>query len=147
MIGMSLSARPEIKLELHPKPRKISVSVSGGLRSAIEKNGHQLAAAYRAALEAFGRVVAFGTNHGDPGTSNPLTADPLERLTRAYYCEGNDIRRMFAEASRVEAVMSAAPGGVGLEVRMFRTKEKTAFTGIRLVFGLDGSCAGASYYG
>lgn len=144
-LGMKLDVNPEIKLELNPIPTRITISVGKGLRGILRKEGSKWAVAYRAALEAFARLVAFGTNASDLGTSDPLTRNPLDRLLRAYYCEGQDIRSMFAEAQRVEVIVNAAYGGVALNVQFFRTKEKASFATITLAFEADGRCSIATY--
>lgn len=141
MVGLSTQTTPKLSLELYPMPKRMSLSVSRGLRLTLRKDGYKMAAAYHEAVSAFSRLVSFGTNPGDWGTNCREAESPLEKLTSSVKAEGSWVREAFTEASRVEAIVNTAFGGVGLEVRMFRTKEKTAFTTIRLVFELDGSCA------
>lgn len=135
--------------------KKVTLFVDKTLREGLKKST-EWSVAYRAALDFFSKLVAYGS---DPRFTTPIAnreelvqqlrgcQDGFNKFICGCHSESNTVKKVFSEAHRIEACLTLRwYKSITLEFSAYHTGEKAPFHQLSFTFSKeDGSPACASY--
>jgi len=125
--------------------KKVTLFVDKTVRSALAKN-RDCSISYRAALDFFGQVVAYGSDPHHVGSTTESCQDGFKKFVCGCHHESGVVKKVFSEAYRLEACLTYRGfKAITLQLQAYRSGERKAYHTFKFTFDKDGSPAGACY--